>query len=213
MPRNYWKSTKPPSSSGCVKSCKPGAITPSAAKDWRVWLATQSLAYATVRLQCRNAKTIFNEATEREPIRANPFRKLVSRAVAAKRDRYVTPDEITAILDACPDIRWRVLVGLARLAGLRVPSETHILTWADLDWDKNRPTVHSPKTERYEGKDKRSVPNVPELMAILQDGFDAAEEGEERVCWLSRNNLHRQVRQVLRRTNITPWRDMFKALR
>ena len=96
---------------------------------------------------------------------------------------------------------------------LRVPSETHILTWADVDWDKGRLTVHSPKTERYPGKDKRLVPIVPTLMAILQDAYDAAKDGTERVCVLSRNNLHREARRILIRAGITPWRDLFKTLR
>lgn len=37
-------------------------ISVDIAKDWRVWLTEQGLAEATVRLHCRNAKTIFNEA-------------------------------------------------------------------------------------------------------------------------------------------------------
>ncbi len=139
-------------------------ITPNDAKDWRAWLISERLADATARLQCRNAKTIFNEAVEREIIGKNPFCRLTSRAIAAKRGRYVTPDEACTILEVCSDPQWRVLFGLARLAGLRVPSETHILTWADMDWDKGRLTVHSPKTERYEGKDKRLVPIVPAFM-------------------------------------------------
>ena len=188
-------------------------ITPNDAKDWRAWLISERLADATVRLQCRNAKTIFNEAVEREIIGKNPFRKLMSRAIAAKRGRYVTPDETSTILEVCSDPQWRLLFGLARLAGLRVPSETHILTWADVDWDKGRLTVHSPKTERYEGKDKRLVPIVPAFMAILQDAYDAAEDGTECICGLSRNNLHRNMHAILKRAEIEPFPRCFQVLR
>ena len=88
------------------------AITVSTSKEWRAWLfnppkakdspaaahegektepgATQKSkkerkapSEATVRLHCRNAKTIFGEAVECELIAENPFRRLASRAVAA----------------------------------------------------------------------------------------------------------------------------------
>lgn len=189
------------------------AITPSSAKDWRVALATQELSEATVRLQVRNAKSIFNEAAERELIGANPFRKLASRAIAAERGRYVTPDEADAIIEACPNADWRLLFGLARLAGLRTPSETHILTWADVDWKRGRLSVYSPKTERYEKHRRRAVPIVPKLMRLLQDAYDAAEDGQERVLGLSRNNLHRTLHVILRRAGIEPFKRCFQVLR
>ncbi len=188
-------------------------ISANTAKDWRAWLAGRNLAEATVRLQCRNAKTIFNEAVERELLSVNQFRKLASRAIAADRDRYVTPDEAETILAACPNVRWRALFGLARLAGLRVPSETHILTWADVDWDRARLSVFSPKTERYEKHRRRAVPIVPKLMGVIQDAFDAADEGQELVVGLSRNNLHRTMHSILKRAEIEPWDRYFQVLR
>ena len=42
-------------------------------------------------------------------------------------------------------------------------------------------SVYSPKTERHPGKERRTVPIAPKLMTILQDAFDAAETGQERV--------------------------------
>ena len=196
------------------------AITPDAAADWRAWLAKADattekaeLSEATVRLHCRNAKTIFNDAAERELLKASPFRKLTSRAIAAERDRYITPDEAAAILGACPDVRWQVLFGLARYAGLRVPSETHILTWADVDWERGRLSVHSPKTERYEKHRRRSVPITPELATILQDAFDAAEDGAQLVVGLSRNNLHRTMETIVKRAEVEAFGRCFQVLR
>ncbi len=188
-------------------------ITADSAADWRVWLGGQGLAEATVRLHCRNAKCMFNEACERELIKANPFRKLTSAAVAASRERYVTPGDTAAVLNACPSVQWRALVGLARLAGLRVPSETHRLTWADLDWSRGRLSVHSPKTERYSGHESRIVPIVPALMTILQNTFDAATEGQEQIIALSRNNLHRTLEAIVKRAGMAPWPRPFQTLR
>ena len=67
-------------------------------------------------------------------------------------------------------------------------------------------SAFAPKNERYEKHRRRAVPIVPKPMAILQDAFDAAEEGQKRVVSLSRNNLHRG-------NAIDPWKDLFQALR
>ena len=196
------------------------SITASHAKDWRIWLAGQkvkdtedTIAEATVRQHCRNAKAFFNEAVDRELIPANPFRKLKSGAIAADRDRYVTPAETDTIIEKCPSLPWRVLVGLARLAGLRVPSETHGLCWADVDWERNRLTVRSPKTERHKGHEQRIVPIVPKLLAILQEAFDAAVENEPHVVTLSGNNLRRGLHSVLDKAGIEHWEDVWQTLR
>ena len=77
---------------------------------------------------------------------------------------------------ACPNAKWRLLVGLARYGGLRVPSEVVALRWGDIDWDKGTFTVTSSKTEHHEGKGERMVPLFPELLPLLQEAFDMAEE-------------------------------------
>ncbi len=107
-------------------------ITPNHAKDWRALLA-KDLSEASVRHHCRNAKKALNDVLERELIGKNPFKCLVSTAVSADRDHYVRPQQAQSILEACPDIRWRTLFAFCRFAGLRCPSETHLLTWADVD--------------------------------------------------------------------------------
>ena len=188
-------------------------INSDTASDWRASLVAGELSEATVRLHCRNSKTIFNNAVERELIPANPFCKLPSRAIAAQRDRYVTPAEIERLAEACPNPDWRVLIGLAGYAGLRVPSETHSLTWADVDWGRSRLNVRSIKTERYEKHRRRSVPIVPKLMTILQDTFDAALEGQQGVLRISRNNLHRMFETITKRAELERFSRCFQVLR
>jgi len=189
------------------------AIAEDSAHDWRAWLRSQGINDATAGTHVRNVKQIFTNAVKRKLIGENPFANLIGPVGVADRDRYVASDEADAILDAFPGARWRVLIGLARFAGLRVPSETHILTWADVDWDRGRLSVYSPKTERYEKHRRRTVPITPQLMRLLQDAFDAAEDGQERVCGLSRNNLHRMVQAILKRAGIVPFRRFFQVLR
>ena len=88
------------------------------------------------------------EALRRKVIDDNPFGSLKSGPTPSRYSRYVTPGEIERVIDACPDAEWRLLFGLARYAGLRIPSESHGLTWSDVDFDRGRLTVRSPKTER-----------------------------------------------------------------
>jgi len=169
---------------------------------------------ATIKTHIGNTKTIFNAAVERELIPRSPFEKLKGGATASANDRYITPEETTKLLEAAPDLRYRVLIALARLAGLRTRSETHLLTWADVDWERGRLTVRSPKTERHPGKSQRIVPITPDLMAILQDTFDAAEEGEARVVTLGRaGNVRRVMKRIIQRSGVEPWDDLWQALR
>ena len=218
-------------------------ITADAAAGWRPWLAARpirprpktadkkagngpgvpavpleepkTMQEATIRLHCRNAKLLMNEAVRRELIAKNPFRNLTSTAVAADRDRYITPDEFDQLQQSLPDAHWRLLAGLARLGGLRVPSETHTLSWGDVDWASWKMTVRSVKTERYKGKESRVVPICPKLQSLLMAVWEQPETENrgELVVTLSRNNLHRTIRAAIKRAGIPSWEDLFQALR
>ena len=183
-------------------------ITPSEAADWRAELLASGLKEATVRGHCRNAKTIFNEAVAREMIPTNPFRGLKSSAIASNRDRYVEPEEAEQVVEACPDVQWRLFFGLMRYAGLRAPSETHALTWDCVDWEKMRLSVYAPKT-----KQTRIVPICPRLYRILSDADAQARTGQKQLITRSRRNLHRDFKLILRRASIAPWEDLFQTLR
>lgn len=87
------------------------AITPNEASEWRAKMLAGDaegkgkLSEASAKHHVGNAKGIFSEAMRRGLISANPMKHLASGATAAKNDRYVTPDEAHAIVDACPDLR------------------------------------------------------------------------------------------------------------
>ncbi len=76
----------------------------------------------------------------RDLLKRNPFAGLKS-AVGSNRERdfFVTRDMATKVLEACPDSQWRVLFALSRFAGLRCPSETLALQWADVREETNPP--------------------------------------------------------------------------
>ncbi len=190
------------------------SITANQAADWRQWLIGHGVSKATVKTHVGNAKTIFNAAVDRELIVRSPFDRLTGGATASNNTRYITQAETDKLLAAAPDLRYRALLGLARLAGLRTPSETHVLTWQDVDWQRARLTVRSAKTEHHVGKAQRIVPIVPALMAILQDAFDAADEGVQRIVTLGRGgNIRRVMLRIIERAGVEPWRDLWQVMR
>ena len=185
-------------------------LTPNNAADWRADMVTSGLSEATTRLHCRNAKSLFAGAVDRELIAVNPCRKLRSSSIAAKRDRYVTPQESLAIMEECHSIQWTLVFGLARFAGLRCPSETHRLTWGDVDFEHKRLVVYASKTDST-----RIVPLVPTLLAILQDAFNQADEGSTKIVThsASSTNIHRGLEKIITRAGIVPWDDLLQTLR
>ena len=102
------------------------------------------------------------------------------------------------------------MFGLARFAGLRTPSETHRLTWADVDWERRRLSVYAPKTDT-----NRIVPITADRFPSLQAAFDAAPEGTVNIVPLGshRSNLHRGLEKFIKRAGLTPWDDLFQTLR
>ena len=50
-------------------------------------------------------------------------------------------------------------------------------------------------------------------MRVPQNAFGAAEDGQERVAGLSRNNLHRTMHAILKRAGIEPFARCFQVLR
>ena len=189
-------------------------IGPDDAATWKQDLEGSGLSKATVKTHVGNAKTIFAEALARELLERSPFQRVSGGVTPTRNTRYVTPEEMERVLEGCPDSQWRLLFGLARYAGLRVPSETELLTWADVDWDRARLSVRSPKTERHPGHEKRTVPIDPRLMRLLQERFDAAEEGDERLVSVrGAGGRRRAVLRILERAGVEPWDQTWQSLR
>lgn len=187
-------------------------ITPDDAARWRESLT--GLSEAAVKTHVGNAKSLMGEAVRRELIRSNPFTALKGGTTAAKDVRYVTREEIAKVIDAAPDAEWKLLLGLARYAGLRTPSETSGLTWADVDFAAGKLTVKSPKTERFVGKEKRIVPVIPPLMALLQARFDSAQDGEERLVTIKgAGSRRREMIAIAARAGVVLWSDCWQSLR
>ncbi len=185
-------------------------ISPLDAEKFRQSLALR-LASATVSKRVKVARQIFKQAVRWGMADSNPFAD-VRGGSQTNRDRmhFITPDDTARVIEACPDVQWRLIVALARYAGLRVPSEVLALTWADVLWDRNRLRIIEGKTG------ERSVPLFLELVPHLHDAFDLAEPGTTHVITRYRQanaNLRTQFQRIIRRARLVPWPKPFHNLR
>ena len=175
------------------------------------------LAENTIRKATGRARQFFKDAIKRKLVQENPFTGLAAHVKPERaRDYFVTEEQAQAVLDACPNAQWRCLFALARYGGLRTPSESLGLLWADIDLANNRITVRSPKTERHDGQDVRLVPLFPELLSHLQDAFDQADDGAEYVVTSTRDagvNLRTHLQRIIHRAGLTPWPKLWQNLR
>ena len=192
-------------------------VTPSAADRWRRSLVDSGLAPATIAKRVRVAKAVFRKAVRWGMLPASPMDDLKAGSQAnPDRSFYVDPGTIEAVLDACPDDEWRVIVALSRFAGLRCPSEVGLLRWGDVLWDRGRLTVRSPKTAGHEGHASRVVPIDPRLRPILERLFNAAKPGTEAVVPRLRDpstNLRTHLLRIIARAGVQPWPRAFHNLR
>jgi len=197
-------------------------ISPGEADEYRLWLRGEAnkgdgYAEATTGRRIKHAKQFFTAAVRRRVIQGNPFAD-VKGGTQENRDRFyfVTREEIAKVIDACPNVEWRLLVALARYGGLRIPSEVVRLRWQDVDWSHGRLTVHAPKTEHHKGKGTRQIPLFPELRPYLSAAFDAAEPGAVYLVPSVRSkekNLRTRLERIIYRAGLLPWPKLWQNLR
>ena len=186
------------------------------ADEWRASLTKAGYAPATISRTVLYARQVFRWAMRRGMASGNPFAELKAGAqVNHARAVFVSRESIAKVIDAAPDAEWRLLIALSRFGGLRVPSEALALRWSDVDWEHNRLTVRSPKTEHHEGKGERIIPLFPEIREHLQAVFDAAPVGSVNVIGRYREgaNLNPHFRRIIKRAGLTPWDRTWHNLR
>lgn len=196
-------------------------------KQFRVWMLTQhnfrqnkephSENY--IRTQCKNCRLFFGAAVDAKKIEVNPFKdKSIPCRVQAvpERMRFISAEDTAKILEQCPNIEWRLVISLARWGGLRIPSEITEFKWEQVDWQNNRITVPQPKLKRFEGKKQRTFPLFPELVPVLREAWENAEDGSVYVLPSLRGdakNLRTTFLRIIRSAGLTPWGKPFQNLR
>jgi len=110
-------------------------VTEADAEDFKMFLVGQKLAPTTVHKRLQFARMFFRAAKKRKLIADNPFAEVTAKAAMKPgRERFITREETTRLLDACPNLDWRVIVSLCRYAGMRSPSEVLSLKWTFAKW-------------------------------------------------------------------------------
>ena len=192
------------------------SLTPDAASRWRTSLAATPLTTATVKTHSGNAKTLFTQAVDRKLIDASPFDHLPSGSTPSADRQHVTQQQAAAVVAFLPDAEWRLLFGLARYAGLRSPSETSLLTPADVDLSDPadpRLTVRSPKTERHPGHATRQVPVTLALLPLLQDRLAELAHPDAPLVTKLGGNVRRTLHAAIKAAGLDQWPDLMQALR
>ena len=202
-------------------------VTPAAADAWRSAIAKggrvrekkgpRSLSGATVAKRTNIAKAIFAKAKVWKMIPDSPFAHMKSGSqVNPERARYVSVQETQDLLRACPDTEWQVIVGLARYAGLRCPSEVRELRWTDTDWNRKMMVVRSPKTAGKAAHAVRNVPVSPALQPLLWKLRQESPADAEHIVKLVQkgaHNLRTRFKKIVARAGLQAWPRLFHNLR
>ena len=210
------------------------SITAEDAHQFRVWLDSRRIKQKTAgrrgqpmtenakRRHIATCKMFFNAAKRRGLVSVNPFESQVSGTQANRsRDFYVTPGDMRKILDAAPDVQWRLMIALWRLAGLR-KMEVFRLTWGDVQWQAGKLRVTSSKTAHHDGCDVRFVPLrdvLPYLKDALQDALPAGKRSLPVDAAIitrfsaSNSNLDKPFRVIVESAGLVPWPKLFQNLR
>ena len=186
------------------------------ARDYREWLVGK-YSPATVSREVKRARQYFEYAKDCRLVDDNPFAKVKAGSQKnTKRKHFVGRDVIEKVLAACPDNDWRLVVVLARYAGLRIPSELERLTWSDVDWHGSKITIRVPKKEHIDGHETRIVPIFPEIEPYLRQAFDAAAAGSVHVLPARFHNegyAYAGVLRAVERASVATWPKLFVNLR
>jgi integrase len=192
-----------------------GAVTEADADKWSEWLEIeQELSLPTVHKRCGNAKAFFDLAVKSRMIPSNPFAKLKCGNVTNReKDFFLSREDASRVIDASPDAEWRLLFALSRYGGLRCPSEHLALRWVDVDWERARIRVRSPKTEHHQNGKFRMIPLFPELRPFLEDAFDPTAEHVITRYRSAKQNLRTQLVRIIKRAGLDPWPKLWHNLR
>lgn len=201
------------------------------AEAWTRWLSTdgnkrdlyrKSLKPNTVRRRTGTASQIFETAIRWKLALENPLRKLPKTVLENKeRQVFVSWESILKAIEFAPSIEWKALIAFARLAGPRVPSELHELTWKDIDFVNRKIRFEAPKTKHHGGSHtSRICPMFPELVPYLEAHWESLEPEEKlpqsrvfRLASSPKVNLGTPFMRIIKNAGIEPWPKLFTNLR
>ncbi len=191
---------------------------------FRATMQARKLRATTIHKRLGHARQMLEDAVRLRHFSANPWTHVRQRSGdPSERRAYIPVADAERVIEHCPNVLWKLLVGLARFGGLRVPSEAFSLTWGDVDWERCRLSVPSPKTEHL-GKAHRVIPLFPLLRPHLEAVFEQAVAGSVYIFpddWRARAtgadgwagaNLRTTFTKIVR-AGVEPWPRLWHSLR
>ena len=125
-------------------------VTSNDAEKLKTHYLERGLAANTIARRLRTVRMFFKAAHARKLVSENPFAAVSHHSTNPdERRHYVTRDDARKLIDAATP-QWRVLVALARFAGLRTPNEPFSLKWSHVNFETSRMTVPSSKRSAAE---------------------------------------------------------------
>lgn len=207
-------------------SCPLAEITPAKAEQFRQSMIAAGLRPTTIHKRIAHARSFFAFAKRGGLVSINPFEFVKHRqGDPSERRAYVPSADALRAIEYAPDGDWRLLIALSRFGGLRIPSEAFSLRWQDVDWERGRILVPSPKTEHMPGRAFRAIPLFPEIRPYLEAAWDRAPEGSVYVMpekyrlraqgpggWRNAN-LRTTLGKILRRAGLESWPRLWHSMR
>ncbi len=149
-------------------------ISKSDLDRWTRDMKTNGLALTTRNKHIQRVKTMFRAAVDERIISESPADALreerlpKGKRVDRSRQRFISEEISSKILQKLPDDRWKLIFGLLRYCGLR-RHEVFVLRWCDVDLDFGRLRICSTKTG------ERECPIFPEVAPLLRRMLAHAE--------------------------------------
>lgn len=185
-------------------------ITAGECIDYAASLRTGKLAEATIRKRLGDLKQWLGQAVRHGLIDRNPMDGIATTVPATKHHAYIDDATALAVMNELPTAVQRAAFALSRWGGLRSFSEHCRLRWSDIDWHKERFTVHG------KGKVEREVPLFPELVAPLHDLYEITARGTVEVfpgMKAATSFMRRPVQKAIKDAGFKPWPRLFHNLR
>lgn len=185
-------------------------ITETDAEDMVASLG-ENFAEATVARIAGAGSMLLRFGVRSRLLTVNPFDGVRRGSFITPHKAYVDAKTCLDVIEACTDLETKLVVALARFAGLRTPSEPRVLLWRDVDWSGRRFRVDSPKTG------PRVVPIVPEVMRLLEKQFEAVPEATDlvlpSVAKGERSTYPNRITRIVERLKLERWPRLMHTLR
>ncbi len=208
------------------KGIRMDAINTGHCRDFVEKMRRKKMADSTIHKRLTFCRQFFKDAVEWKVIIENPFTSIKVQRGSELSNVFVSRQTIDALM-AKANTRWQVIIALARYGGLRTPSETLSIKWADIDWESGRMHVPEPKMEHHKGRGVRVCPLFPELRRVLEKARAEAPQDAEFVVdaqayrdaakggngWSSANLRTQFIKSVLKKAKVEPWVRLFHSMR